>query len=582
MSVFRRVSRYLFRFPGLFALTQALAIGSTSFLIVSPFIISRAIDGVIAGGEVSALAFSVGLVLICYAGRDLLNFGRIRVNNFLEQKVLLDLRQDVHRKLLDLPVSFYEKRTSGEIASRVIEDVQDVERVILDGTEQGTVAILTIFGVAGFLFYMQPTLAIIVMLPLPVLAFLGYRHARITRRNWTKVRQSAGQLNSLLVEHLQGNRLISAFALKEREEARFLERAHDLRDKTLFAMFRWSIYSPGTSFIGSLGAVAVLGAGGYFYLQGEISEGVLIGFFLYCGMFLDPISRLHQLNQLISTGLSSGERVFEILDQPIEVEEPADPKPMPSAPLAVNYQQVSFAYSERSAVLDKIDLTLPPGQCTALVGHTGAGKSTIANLLLRYYDVTDGSLLINGTDIREISLSALRTQIGYVAQEPFLFDGSIRQNLLLAQPQATENDLWASLAAAHSEDFVRRLPNQLDTLIGERGIRLSMGEKQRLTIARVILKNPPLLILDEATSSVDTITEDLIQKALNNLLANRTSLIIAHRLSTIRKADQIIVLEHGRIIEKGTHQQLLHQEGHYARMWAIQADDLRIDKSDLK
>ncbi|MCC5789495.1 MAG: ABC transporter ATP-binding protein [Opitutales bacterium] len=571
MNVFFRVSRYLFRYPWLFTLTQTLAIASTGFLIVSPFFISLAIDRMVDEGTLRELGIGVLVVLFCYAARDILNFGRIRINNFLEQKVLLDLRKDVHDKLLELPVGFYEKRTSGEIASRVIEDVQDVERVILDGTEQGTIALLTVFGVTGFLFYLQPTLASVVILPLPILAYLGYRHSKAMRKNWRAVRQSAGQLNSLLVEHLQGNRLISAFALRPREEARFQERAQDLRGKTLKAMFRWSIYNPTTNFIGSLGTLAVLGVGGYLYMEGQISDGALVAFFLYCGMFLDPISRLHQLNQLIATGIASGERVFEILDQKSEVVEDLNPAPMPPAPLEVRYEKVSFAYQDRSPVLHDIVLTLPAGQCTALVGHTGAGKSTIANLLLRYYDVSEGSLTLNGTPIHRLSLADLRGQIGYVSQEPFLFDGSIRENLLLAHESASEKDLWQALEAANARDFVERLPHKLDSLIGERGIRLSMGEKQRLTIARVILRNPPILILDEATSSVDTITESLIQKALDNLLQNRTSLIIAHRLSTVRKADQIIVLEQGKIVERGTHHELLTRDQRYAKMWEIQA-----------
>lgn len=578
MKTIWRVSSYLFRYRGLFALTIALALGSTLFLIAIPQIVKVILDQVVEPQRGDLILWGVLAIAGCYFLRDLLNSLRIRINNTLEQRVLVDLRTDLHSKLLDLPIAFYDKRKSGEIASRVIEDVQNVERVILDGTEQGVVAIITVLGIAGILFHQQPILASLVVLPLPIVLWLSILHFRATRRNWRAVRESAGELNSLLVEDIQGNRLIHSFALKGREKKRFLEIANELKRRTLKAMFRWALHGPGTSFITSLGSVAVVGLGGWFLIQGEapitgkFTFGMFVAFFAYCTMLYQPMGTLNGLNHLLAAGKASGERVFEMLDHPVDISSAPDAEPFPAGPVDARFTGVSFRYPDRPPVIEGLDLVLPAGQVTAIVGHTGAGKTTVANLLLRYYDVTAGAVTINNLDVRRIDLERLRQNIGYVAQDPFLFDGTIEENLLLARPDATEADLVEALDAAAAWEFVKRLPNGIRTRIGERGIRLSMGEKQRLTIARVILKNPPFVVLDEATASVDTLTEARIQQAIDALVRERTTLVIAHRLSTVRKADQIVVIEHGKILEKGTHDGLLAQDGHYADLWRVQTD----------
>jgi ATP-binding cassette, subfamily B, bacterial len=578
MKTIWRVSGYLFRYKGMFALTLALAIGSTLFLVAVPQLIKVVLDEIVAAQRGELLGWGVGGITLCYLLREVLNSLRIRVNNILEQRVLFDLRRDLHAKLLELPIAFYDRRKSGEIASRVIEDVQNVERVILDGTEQGLVAILTVFGIGAILFAQQPVLAALVVIPLPIVLWLSMIHFKATRRNWRLVRDSAGEMNALLMEDIQGNRLIHSFALRRRESERFARVADDLRGRTLRAMFRWAMHGPGTSFIMSLGGVAVVGAGGWFLLRGEapftgaFTFGSFVAFFAYCAMLYQPIGMLNGLNHMLAAGKASGERVFEILDHPIEVADAPQPLPFPAGPVEVRFRSVGFRYPDRPAVLENLDLVLPPGRVTALVGHTGAGKTTIANLLLRYYDVTAGAVTINGVDVRAIGLEQLRGNIGYVAQDPFLFDGTIEENLRLAKPAATEAEIVTALDAAAAWDFVQRLPDGMRTLIGERGIRLSMGEKQRLTIARVLLKNPPLVVLDEATASVDTLTEARIQQAIDALVRERTTLVIAHRLSTVRKADNIVVIENGRILEQGTHRELLARGGHYAELWRVQTD----------
>lgn len=574
MKTIWRVSGYLFRYKAMFWMTIGLAITSTLFVMVIPLVTRYVINEVLPEKEMGNLWLAICTIAGCFFMRELFNSFRIRLNNTLEQKVLIDIRKDLHDKLMELPIGYFDSRKSGDIASRVIEDVESVERVILDGTEQGSTAILTVLGVASIMFYFEPTLATLMILPIPIMLVMQRFHFRAQGKNWRKVRAAAGELNSLLIEDIQGNRLINSFALKNQEKKRFQERLLELKKRTLISMYRWSIHGPITNFVVSLGTVAVVGYGGYLFATEpeRFGTGDLLMFFQLGGMLYMPLSQLNGLNNLLATGKASSERVFEMLDYPVEIANPDTPKPFPDGLLEVAFSSVNFAYNGREELLTDFSLNLEKGKVTALVGHTGAGKSTVANLMQRYYDVTTGAVTINGIDVREMDLVDLRMHIGVVAQDPFLFDGTVRDNLLLAKQEATEADLIESLKDASAWEFVSNLPDQMDTRIGERGIRLSMGEKQRLTIARVVLRNPPLVILDEATSSVDTITEAKIQQAVDNLVKERTTLVIAHRLSTVRQADQIVVLEKGRIIEKGSHDELIGGEGHYARLWQTQTD----------
>jgi len=580
MKVIWRVSQYLFAHGRLFALTLFFAVLMVGSMIAVPRVVQSVLQSVqenIGSDPESALnELWIGILLIAglYLASEAFNGLRILVNNTLEQRVLLTMRAEIHSKLLRLPVSFYDQRKSGDISSRVIEDVANVERALLDGCDMGIRSMLMIVGVSGWLFYTNAFLASFVFLPVPILILAGFLYAKGSRKVWKRVRESSGELNSLLVEDIQGNRLIQTFALQEREETRFDGKAQDLRAKTIRAMKRWAIYNPATSYLTNLGYVAVFGVGGYLIMTNSASFGFpqLVTFLIWTQMLYAPVGQIHGINHMLAAGAASGERVFEILDAKEDVQSPPDPVPFPAAPLTVSFAHVDFCYEGRPNALENLNLELPAGKVTALVGHTGAGKSTIANLAMRSYDVTAGAVTINGIDVREVDLVTLHGQVGHVAQDPFLFEGSVRDNMLLARADADEEAMIAALEGASSWEFVQRLPEGLDTNIGEKGIRLSQGEKQRLTIARVLLKNPPFVILDEATASVDTITERQIQNALDNLMAARTVLVIAHRLSTVRKADQIVVLDHGKIVEQGTHDDLCLQEGHYARLWAYQRD----------
>jgi len=566
MNSILRVFSYLKHYPYHAAGQLGCAIGMTMAVFVFPNATRHVIDNIIPFPERHhEFAFWVAISFAGYFLNSGLNSLRITVNNIFEQKVIYDIRSDLYEKIQRLPLRWFDTKRTGDVMTRVVEDVTNMERVLIDGIEQGLVALLQVVGVGAFLFWLNPTVAMWATLPVPLLAVGAWIYSTKGRDRYRNQREASSDLNALLHDNISGIRQIKAYAAEKEELQRFNQFSELLRQTNLRMMKWWALYSPSMALLRMTGSVLVLALGGQAVMRGELSGGEFVSFLLFLSLFYEPIDRLNSLNQMVLSGRAAADRVFEIMDTEDEIHASSGEVLPEHVQGHVRFENVTFSY-QNQPTLEDVSLEALPGQTVALVGPTGAGKTTILSLLARFYESSGGRITLDDQDLSTLSKASLRDRMAYVTQEAFLFNGTVRENLQLAHRDATDEAMWSALEAAHAAPFVRELPQGLDTNVGERGVKLSGGEKQRLSIARALLKNAPILLLDEATASVDSETERLIQQALDHLMQNRTSFVIAHRLSTIQNADQIYVLDGGKVVEQGTHIDLLARNGKYAEL----------------
>lgn len=539
--------------------------------LVPPWVIKIIIDDVIQAKQAALLPWVLGMLVGAYALKNVFASLRIRLNNQLEQTVVHDLRRHIFSALQRLSMNYFENRSTGEIMSRVTNDTEHVERIFIDGLEGVLTASLTLIGITIMLFTLNWKLAALSLLPIPLLMVSVGWFTSTVHGYYHQIRKSSAELSGYLQDALSGIRETMGFTRQAYEQERFDRLSRTYSEMNLKAMVLWSVYSPGMIFLASLGTVLILWYGAGEVSEGRLTLGELVLFLSYLALFYVPINQIHSVNHMLQHALAASDRVFEVLDAIPEVtDRPGVVSPSHRVRGEVRFDQVQFHYRPDVPVIKGLAVSVPPGERVALVGPSGAGKSTMLKLLMRFYDVKGGAVTIDGQDIRDLPVAYLRQQIGFVQQEPFLFNGTVRENILYGDLAAGRDRLEAAAHAARAHEFIEALPEGYDTWIGERGVKLSVGQKQRVSIARALLKDPPIVIFDEATSNIDTETEVKIREALTELTSGRTTFIIAHRLSTLHDVDRILVIDGGRLVEDGRHDDLLRRGGVYAGLYEAQ------------
>ena len=571
MNSLLRVLSYLKPYQGKVFLTLFLAISTTLLDLIPPWLTKVIVDNLVDSEELAGIYWVITGLALVYFARNFTNHKRIVVNNKVEQNVVFDLRSEVYRSLQKLSLNYFENRSTGELMSRANDDVNYVERIFIDGVEQVVTATLTLIGISVILFYMHWKLALAALLPIPFLVYGAWVYTEKAHSQYHVVRKRAAAMNSKLQDSISGIRETLSFNRQIHEIKQFENRSRDYCNGTLEVMRLWAIYSPTMMFLGSLGTVLILLFGAGLVQANEITVGSLVAFVGYLALFYTPINQLHSVNHMLQHALASGDRLFEIIDTIPDVKEsPNAVLPSTNVRGEIHFEQVSFSYIEGKSAINRVDFNITAGEKVALVGHTGSGKSTIVKLLMRFYNVDSGRIILDSHPIKDLKLSYLREQIGLVSQDPFLFNGTVAENIMYGNIEASRKQIMEAAIASHADPFIKNLPNGYDTQVGERGVKLSGGEKHRIAIARTFLKNPPIIVMDEATSSVDTKTEHHIKEALNQLMAGRTTLSIAHRLSTLEGADRILVMREGELIETGSHETLIGMDSEYANLFQHQ------------
>jgi len=537
---------------------------------VGPFLIGKAIDGFISQGDKAGLSQTMLLLAVVYLAGMLAMRYQIYYMSLAGQNVLSDLRAQVIDKVELLSLQFVEKEESGDLMSRLVNDIDAINSFFSQGLAQSVGSLFALVGIVIAMFAINWMLSLAVLIIVPLMFLATNIFSRFARRAFRKTRTTIGDVSAGLQEELGGVRVAQAFNRSDINIRRFMERNRANRDANVSANAITSAFAPAMDVLSTIDTAIVAGFGGFLAVQGIISVGTVVAFLQYVQNFFRPIQTVSRMWTVAQSAFAAAERVFELLDTPLDITDPADTKEMPQIKGHVILREMSFGYDESDLVLEGISLEAMPGQTAAIVGPTGAGKTTLVSLIARFYDVHEGAVIIDGFDVRSVTQHSLRSQMGLVTQDPFLFSGSVMENIRYGKLEASEEEVYEAAKAANAHNFIKRMPQGYETLLGERGGTLSQGQRQLLSIARAILANPRILILDEATASIDTRTEVLIQKALNKLLEGRTSFVIAHRLSTVRNADQVIVLDEGKLVEQGTHDSLLKLGGLYADLYQRQ------------
>ncbi len=546
-----------------------VAIGAATQSI-GPFLIGWSIDNLIRPGNLQGLLLMLVLLAVIYISGIQAIRAQIYQVGWIMQRLLAQLRQDIFIKVQSLPISFFDRNESGDLMSRLLNDVSVVNQAFGQTIAQMLGNLFSLIGIVVAMILINPKLGLLSNLVVPLMIFTTGLFSRWARSRFRVTRQTIGDLSTKIEEDIGSVREAQAFNRVQLNIAEFATLNAANRDANVQAVAITAAFLPSIDFLNTLATAAVLAYGGYLAATGEATVGTVTAFLLYVQQFFRPIQILSQFYTQAQSAMAGVERIFLLLDEPSQLNDAPNATQMPGIQGEVSFENVTFGYNPNQLVLKGVNLLAKPGQMIALVGPTGAGKSTIINLILRFYDVTGGAVKVDGIDIRSVTQASLRRQIGIVLQDNILFSATVAENIAFGCPQAAQSEIEAAAQVANVHEFITTLPQGYATLLGERGANLSQGQRQLISIARAVLVNPRILILDEATSSIDTRTEALVQNAIARLLKNRTSFVIAHRLSTVTQADQVLVIQQGQIVEHGTHQQLIDQQGVYANLYALQ------------